>query len=236
MSAILGDPARAAGATCAPAIRVTRSLLGYGALAGPFYVTLVLVQALLRPGFDLVRHDASLLSNGSLGWIQVLNFVATGLMVIAFAAGVRRALGSGRGATWGPRLLAGFGIGLIGAGIFKADPMAGFPPGAPAGMPVTVTPFGLLHIVMAGVGFLCFVGACLALGRRFASEGRRTWSWFSRLTGVAFLAAFAGLASGSGSPLVIVAFWAALILAWAWLAALAAMLYRTVGAGVADPA
>jgi len=53
-----------------PGARVTKSLLGYGVLAGPFYVIVVLAQALTRPGFDLARHDASLLSNGPLGWIQ----------------------------------------------------------------------------------------------------------------------------------------------------------------------
>jgi hypothetical protein len=47
-------------------------------------------------------------------------------------------------------------------------------------------------------------------------------------TGVLFLAAFAGLASGSGSPVVVIAFWAALLLAWAWLGALSVHLYRLV--------
>ena len=81
---------------CDPATRVTKSLLGYGVLAGPFYVLVVLGQALLRPGFSLARDDASLLSNGSFGWVQILNFVLTGSMVIAFAAGVARALRRGR--------------------------------------------------------------------------------------------------------------------------------------------
>ena len=44
---------------CDPATRVTKSLLGYGVLAGPCYVLVVLGQALARPGFSLVRDDAS---------------------------------------------------------------------------------------------------------------------------------------------------------------------------------
>src|ERR687884_543103 len=87
-------------APCAPGTRVTRSLLGYGVVAGPFYVLVVLVQAVIRPGFDLARHDASLLSNGSFGWLQVANFLLTGAMVVACAIGVRRALGGGLGSTW----------------------------------------------------------------------------------------------------------------------------------------
>lgn len=63
---------------CDPADRVTRSLLGYGIIAGPFYVAVSLAQALTRDGSDLTRHQWSLLANGDLGWIQVANFVVTG--------------------------------------------------------------------------------------------------------------------------------------------------------------
>ena len=213
---------------CSPAGRVTRSLLGYGVLAGPFFVVVAVVQGLTRPGFDLTRHDVSLLSNGSLGWIQIANFVLTGAFVLAFAVGLGRALGSGRGATWAPRLLAGYGLGLIGGGIFIADPMNGFPPGAPAGHPATISAHGILHLVAAGLGFLCLVAACLVMARRFAGERRRGWMAYSILAGVAFLAAFAGVASGSASPVVVLAFWAALILVWSWMAAVAVHFYREV--------
>lgn len=215
--------------SCTPAARVTRSLLGYGVLAGPFYVVTVLVQAALRPGFDLTRHDVSLLSNGDLGWIQVANFIVTGAMVIASAVGIARALAGGRGARWAPRLLAVYGLGLIGAGIFAADPMNGFPAGAPSAMPDVITPHGLLHIVFAAVGFLGFVGACFVMARRFASTRRRGWSAFSAGTGTAFLAAFIGIASGSASPAVVITFWAALVIAWAWLATVSIELYRSTG-------
>ncbi len=213
---------------CSPAGRLTRSLLGYGVIAGPLYVAVVLVQAFIRPGFDLARDDASLLSNGSLGWIQIANFLITGLMVIACAVGMRRALAGKRRATWGPLLIAAYGVGLIGAGLFVADPMNGFPVGTPAGRPELITIHGMLHIVAAGIGFLCFVAACFVFARRFARERRRGWTAFSMATGAVFLAAFAGLASGSGSPLVVIAFWAALLLAWAWLGALSLHLYRLV--------
>jgi hypothetical protein len=201
-------------------------LLGYGALAGPFYVIVVLVQGLTRPGFDLTRHDVSLLSNGSLGWIQIANFLLTGAFVLAFAVGLARAMGSGRGATWAPRLIAGYGLGLIGGGLFIADPMNGFPP--PAGHPVTFSVHGILHLVAAGFGFLCLVAACFVMARRFAAERRRGWMACSIVAGVAFLVAFAGLASGSASPVVVLAFWSALILVWSWMAAVAVHFYRRV--------
>jgi len=219
-------------ATCTPGTRVTRSLLGYGLVAGPFFVVVVLVQGLLRPGFDLARDDASLLSNGAWGWIQVANLMLTGAMVLACAAGVWRALTGGRGIRWAPVLLGIYGLGLIGAGIFVADPMNGFPPGTSAGRPVVMTTHGILHIVSAAAGFLGLVAFCFVMARRFAADGGRGRAAWSIATGVVFLAAFSGLASGSSSPVVVLFFWVALVAAWAWLAATSVYLYRRVdGAG-----
>ena len=208
---------------------ITRSLLGYGVLAGPFYVVVGLAQALTRDGYDLTRHDLSLLANGSLGWIQIANFVLTGVMTIAAAVGMARSLrvlGGGPGTVWGPRLVGLYGVGLVGAGVFVADPMNGFPPGTPDGPPVAVTVGGLGHLVLAGLGFLGLVAGTLVLARHHAAVGRSGMAWFSRITGVLFLVAFAGLASGSASPVVVLGFWLALLLAWTWLAVTSLDLYR----------
>src|SRR2546421_4133245 len=112
--------------------KVTAALLLCGAVAGPVYLVVGLAQALTRPGFDLTRHDLSLLANGDLGWIQVANLVVSGLLVVAGAVGMRRAVRSGRAALWGPLLVGVYGLGLVGAGFFVADPAPGFPPGTPA--------------------------------------------------------------------------------------------------------
>lgn len=204
--------------------RITRSLLGYGVLAGPVYLATALAQGLLRPGFDLMHDDVSLLSNGSLGWIQIANFIVTGAFVIAAAVGMARALGSR--AAWGPRLLGVYGAGLVAAGVFVADPMNGFPAGTPAGRPETISLHGILHIVVAAVGFLCLVAACFVEARRFERERRGRWAWFSVITGVVFLLAFGGVASGSTSSAVILGFWTAVIVAFTWIAAVAIDLYR----------
>ena len=68
------------------AAAVTRSLLGYGVLAGACYLVVGLAQARTRDGLDLTGHDLSLLANGPYGWIQSANFILTALMVIAAAA------------------------------------------------------------------------------------------------------------------------------------------------------
>ena len=76
-------------------VHVTRSLLGWGVIAEPCYVITSVAQGLLREGFDFSRHQWSLLANGDHGWLQVTNFVLTGLMLVAFAVGLGRALDGG---------------------------------------------------------------------------------------------------------------------------------------------
>ncbi len=213
--------------TCTPDARITKSLLGYGVIAGPFYVTVSLVQAVTREGFDLSRHAWSLLSNGDLGWIQITNFILTGLMVIATAVGLRRALSPGRGRAWAPLLVGAYGVSLIGAGVFTADPAPGFPVGSAAA--TTTSWHSLLHLAVGGVGFLCLIAACFVLGSRFARDGHSGLAWFSRVTGVAFLAGFVGIASGSQGPTVL-AFVAAVLVVWAWMSTVSVTFYRAAAA------
>lgn len=215
----------AAGASREATTAVTRSLLGYGVLAGPLWVTVAGVQAFTRDGFDVRRHAVSLLSNGDLGWIQTTSFLVAGLMTVAGAVGMRRALGRGSGGTWGPRLIGAYGLSLIAAGLFAADPMDGFPLGTPDGPPVAVSWHGILHMASAGLGFLALVAACCVFARRFTARGQRGWAVYSLATGVFFFGTFAALSSGTGQPVVTLAFYVAVVLAWTWITTLAARLY-----------
>lgn len=194
----------------------TRALLACGMAAGPLYVVVALLQMMIRPGFDVTRHPLSLLSNGSLGWIQVANFLVTGALLIAGALGARRALRSGRGRTWGPLLLALYGLGLIGAGIFSADPALGFPPGTPE--VTSVSSVGLLHFVAGAIGFAGFVSACFVFASRYRALQQPGWALCSIITGVLFLAAFLGIASGAKGGVSLV-FAIAAVLGFVWISA-----------------
>jgi hypothetical protein len=221
-----GSAGRAGAASCDDREgNITRSLLGYGVLAGPVYVAVSLAQAFTRDGFDLARHEWSLLANGDLGWIQITNFVVTALMVFAFAVGLRRVLRPGFGATWAPRLVAGYGAGLVAAAAFRADPAMGFPAGTPDG-PGIVSWHGMLHLAAAGVGFLCLVAACVTLARRFARAGRRGWAAYSAAAGALFLAGFGAVATGGGASWANLTFVAAILIMWTWVSATSVHLYR----------
>jgi len=209
-------------------VRVTKSLLGYGVIAGPFYVLAVAGQMVTRKGFDPTRHAASQLANGDLGWIQIATFLVTGAMTIAAAVGVRRAIGPGRLSAWASGLLGAYGAGLVAAGALRADPSDGFPPGTPPGMG-EVSWHGLAHFAVAGVGFACLVAACFVLGAWFARKGLASWTWFSRVTGVVFAVSFMALSSGSGGATTILVFTAAVVLVWAWLTAVSVKLYASAG-------
>ena len=214
---------RASGGIAGLSTPVTRALLMGGVVAGPLYVVTALTQGLTRPGFNLLHHDVSLLSNGSLGWIQITNFLVTGLLVIAGAMGMRRMLQGSQGGTWGPFLISIYGLGLIGAGIFVADPMNGFPPGTPATAP-TISAHGLLHLASGGIGFLALIAACFVFARRFAALKQSGWSAYSIATGVIFLISFLGIASGSSQAPIVIGFWIGVILAFTWISIMAARL------------
>jgi hypothetical protein len=191
-----------------------RLLVPLGIAAGPLYILVGLLQVATRDGFDVRRHAISHLANGEYGWIQVANFLVCGALVVAGALGCRQLLRGQRGGTWGPLLLATYGLGLIGAGLFRADPAPGFPPGVE--VPAELTTSGLLHFAFGGVGFYALIAACFVLARHFAVTDRKGLARFSVLTGAGFFLSFAAVASGSTSPVVMIAFYVAVAWVWAW--------------------
>jgi hypothetical protein len=200
----------------------TTALLACGAVAGPLFVGVAIIQALTRAGFDPRRHPASLLSLGDLGWIQIANFVVAGLLFVACAVGMRRVLHPGRGGTWGPWLIGAFGVSLIAGGVFVADPGLGFPPGAPAGIPEQLSWHGLLHAVAPVTGFLALIAACFVFARRFAGLNQRGWAAYSVATGVVTLA----LSAWPNADLNFLPLWVATALGFGWASATAARLMR----------
>ncbi|MET8118234.1 DUF998 domain-containing protein [Micromonospora sp. NPDC005189] len=147
--------------TTAPEIQLrrTRILLGCGTVAGLLFPVLSFGQAFTRSGFDLRRHAVSSLTLGDLGWLQVIAFVGTGLLAVAFAVGLWRALRPGRAGTVGPVLVGVYGVAMVGGGIFVPDPALGWPPGAPAGLPEQVSTGSVLHTVCGAAAFLSLIAA-----------------------------------------------------------------------------
>lgn len=189
-------------------------LLSLGVLAGPLYLLVGLVQVLTRDGFDVRLHALSLLSNGAFGWVQVANFMTTGGLIIIGAIGCRRAIRAQPAGTWGPILFFVFGVGMVGSGIFRADPAQGFPSGSIAAE--TLSTSAVLHFVFGGIGFYALIAACFVFMRRFLQYGRTGLAWYSAITGAGFFASFAAIASGSIAPAAMLTFYAAVAWIFAW--------------------
>jgi hypothetical protein len=168
-----------------PARRTTRALLACGVAAGLVFALVSAPQMAARDGFDPINTPLSLLGRGDLGWIQVINFLLTGVLTLAAAVGMRRALSPGRAATWAPLLTGLYGLGVFLTGVFASDPSYGFPPGAPDGPADPLSWQNLVHDIAAGVGFISMAAACFVFTRRFADLRQWGWALYSVGTGLA---------------------------------------------------
>ena len=172
-------------------MRVQRTLLALGAVGPVLFVAVYLVNGAVQCGYSSWHDTISVLSLGGHGWVQDLNFVFYGVLTLAFAEGLRR---SGAANRSGVVLLAVAGLGLLVIGVFRTDPVLGYPDGQLA----VVTAGGLVHNLGALVVFVAFPAAALVMAFRAC----RGWAVFSIATGVLSLVAvgffFAAVAAANG--------------------------------------
>ncbi|WP_329084040.1 MULTISPECIES: DUF998 domain-containing protein [unclassified Streptosporangium] len=168
-------------------MRPTTILLTCGVAAGVLVPALILTDGATRPGYSLWHHGASQLGTGQRGWLQTVNFVIGGLLLLAFAAGLRRVLcrapQPGRAAIWGPILLAAAGLALAVAGIVPTDPALGYPPGRPE----VITATGRVH-GLAGLGLFATLAATPFVLARPLRGSNQGWVAYSRWSGALVIA------------------------------------------------
>ena len=97
--------------------------------------------------------------------------------------------------------------------------------------PAPITWHGTLHLVSGSIGFGCLITACFVIARSYARRGQHRAAVVSRVVGIVFGAAFAGIATGAGRSEINLGFTAAIIASYAWLTAVAAGLYRRTRLG-----
>jgi len=78
-------------------MRLTRALLTCGVTGPVLFLTVVLIEGATRPGYSAWRNAGSQLALGDGGWVQTINFFVAGVLLLAFAVGLQRALPSGPG-------------------------------------------------------------------------------------------------------------------------------------------
>ena len=176
--------------------RIRGGLLGAGAAAGPLFVSTFIVLGARKIGYDPRRDPVSSLALGQAGWLQRANFMITGLLYLGGAAGLaggpRRVTGSGATAA----LIAAAGVGLVGSGVFVADPVRGFPPGQMT--PAQPSRAGRLHGLSALPIFTGIPVAAQLSAQRFAKHHDRGWASYSGSSGALMAITFVLFAAAFG--------------------------------------
>jgi hypothetical protein len=168
--------------------RGTRALLAGGLVAGPLFSLVYLFEGATREGYSGWRHPVSSLALGRHGWMQIVNFLVNGGLLLGFALGARRA---DRTARWTWRSIGAVGVGLVGAGVFACDPIGGYPPGSPP-RPERPSWRGALHQLFSSFLFFGLPALFVLEARR----GKPFWAAYSVASCAAFLGSFAVASAG----------------------------------------
>jgi hypothetical protein len=141
-----------------PLINVFRRLnihsaLALAGMAGPLVLVVTdFTAALTSPDYNLVRDSISSLALTRLGWLQTIGFLAIGLLVEIFTAGLLFNIKGVRGFRFSIGLLVFFGFALLLIGAFRTDPVDG---------PDTIE--GTIHGLTAFAAFWIFPVAILII-------------------------------------------------------------------------
>jgi hypothetical membrane protein len=169
--------------------------LAAAGIAGPtIFAVVALMQSVLRPDHSLVQHPISALAAGPSGWIQNVNFLLFGLLMIAYAVGLHMGVRSSQWGWVGLAFLVLSGIGLMWGGLFPATDATG-----------AFDEDRLLHIPGFVMTFLGGGIGLMVMSRRMGSDPRwKSVATYALVTGIAMLVLIlvgGGLVRPPGSPL-----------------------------------
>lgn len=171
-----------------------RVLGAWAGMIGPALFVLVFTgEGFLRPGYDALSTFISALSLGPRGWIQILNFLVVGVLLLLFARGVRAEFPNGKASKAGPIFLVLIGLGLLLSGPFVMDPMY-----TPADQ---MTWHGIVHGLLGAMVFTLGPITCLVFWRRFRSDPEwQPLAWWTLAAAVILIVAIVFLRVASPPP------------------------------------
>ncbi len=163
------------------------SALAMAGVIGPLMMTVGdISSAMADPGYSLLRDSISSLALTRIGWLQTIGFLALGLLIEIFTAGLLYNVKRGRWFHLGIVLLVLLGFGMLLVGAFHTDP---------AGGPETID--GAIHSVMATGVFWLFPAAAFVI----ALSLRRDPDWHNVYL-YTLIAAGLGIGFGVGLALL----------------------------------
>lgn len=195
------------------------AVLWVAAVACWLFIVVFTIDGWTRSGYQVLRQPVSALALGRRGWLQVANFLVCGAAVTAASVPIGRATDS---------ILLGivvgvFGVALVASGLFRMDPMRGYPPGTPEGTPSEFSRRHQLHDAAGAVVFVALPVAASVAVFVLPDVGWRVYSAATAVAGIIGLFAF-GQAWEEDSPragllqrltLVVDLVWLGLVLALA---------------------
>ncbi|MGZ3836587.1 MAG: DUF998 domain-containing protein, partial [Mucilaginibacter sp.] len=162
------DPSAGIAAAQIPRSLLQKSLLLCGAIGPVLFVFVYFTFGEIAPDYDMIRQPVGGLELLDHGWIQSLNFIVFGFTTCAFAAGLRRELRGGFGATMLPLFHVFTAIGMLLLGVFIHEPV---------------------HTYACIATFVPMLICFLLFARRFADDNRWDgWATYTLLS-VIFMAA-----------------------------------------------
>jgi hypothetical protein len=136
-------------------------VLAMAGMAGPVVLAAAdLSASLSSPTYSYLDDSISSLALTSLGWVQTIGFLAIGLLVEIFVAGLLYNIRPSRGFHFGILLLVLFGFGLLLLGAFRTDPTG----------TVHHTTEGTIHSFMATANFWLFPAAIALIAPSLRSD------------------------------------------------------------------
>ncbi len=133
------------------------SLLALAGILGPLAVIVGdLIAASASPGYSLVKNSISSLALTPIGWAQTIGFLALGLLIEIFTAGLLFNIKRARWFHLGIAVFVFFGFGMLLIGAFSTDPV---------GAARTIE--GRIHGLAATANFSLFAVAVLAFTPSF---------------------------------------------------------------------
>jgi hypothetical protein len=126
------------------------------------FVIVFTLAGFLRSGYEPLKTFVSALSLGPNGWIQQVNFVLLGLLLLFFAYALTREFPTGQASKAGPILVAVMALLFIVSGPFVMDPT-----GTPS---LQMTVHGTIHGLAGGIIFLLMPITCFVYLRRFRAD------------------------------------------------------------------
>ena len=137
--------------------------LAIAGMAGPVVLVVTdLVAGSFTPEYSLITHSISSLALTDFGWVQSIGFLAIGLLVEIFAAGLLFNIRDNRGFHLSIAFLAIIGFGMLLLGAFRTDPV-----GAPDSTE------GIIHNIAASAVFWLFPFTALLMSRALKHD----WHW-----------------------------------------------------------